>query len=114
MIIHSTDIMEEWQLLHFEKEELTGEEYDSWYEENGERYDMLMDFVSLMEMDPRWPENMDFISDSKFNDFLYEGAENVDGPFPDYLAIDWEATIDGMKQDYTSITFDGETFWYRS
>ena len=114
MIIHSTDIMEEWQLLNLEKEELTGEEYDYWYDENGERYEMLMDFVSLMELHPRWPGNMYFISEDDFDDFLYQDIQDIDGPFPQYLVIDWDKTIEGMKQDYTPIIFDGETLWYRS
>jgi hypothetical protein len=28
--------------------------------------------------------------------------------------IDWEATANGMQQDYKQVDFDGETYWYRA
>ena len=32
---------------------------------------------------------------------------------PDYIVIDWEATAENLKVDYTEVDFDGETYWVR-
>ena len=32
---------------------------------------------------------------------------------PSYLEIDWEATADNLRVDYSSVEFNGTTYWYR-
>lgn len=32
---------------------------------------------------------------------------------PWYIVIDWEATANNVRQDYTSVDFDGQTYWVR-
>lgn len=32
---------------------------------------------------------------------------------PVYLAIDWEKTADNLQVNYSSVGFDGVTYWYR-
>ena len=57
------------------------------------------------------------IHDSYFATYARELVEDIgdvpDG-FPHYIVIDWEATAENIRQDYSSIEgFDGETYWYR-
>lgn len=33
--------------------------------------------------------------------------------FPSYLEIDWNATAENLRVDYSSIKFNGTTYWYR-
>ena len=33
---------------------------------------------------------------------------------PSYIVIDWDATADNVKEDYSEIEIDGETYYYRS
>ena len=32
---------------------------------------------------------------------------------PSYLEIDWNATADNLRVDYSSVEFNGTTYWYR-
>lgn len=33
---------------------------------------------------------------------------------PTYIEIDWEATAENIQQDYSSIEYDGNTYYYRN
>jgi hypothetical protein len=56
------------------------------------------------------------IRDSYFTEAMRELVSDIgDLPkdIPSYLAIDWEATADNLRADYSSVEFDGVTYWYR-
>lgn len=56
------------------------------------------------------------IRNSYFTDAMQELVEDIgDIPrgLPGYLVIDWEATADNLRMDYSSVDFAGTTFWYR-
>ena len=33
---------------------------------------------------------------------------------PSYIVIDWDATADNIKQDYSCFDLDDTTYWYRA
>jgi hypothetical protein len=54
--------------------------------------------------------------DSYFVEAMKELCEDIgDMPrgFPSYLVIDWNATADNLRVNYSSVEFDGVTYWYR-
>lgn len=56
------------------------------------------------------------ILDSYFTKYAEELCSDIgDLPkdIPSYLVIDWDATAKNIQQDYSSIDFDGDTYWYR-
>lgn len=56
------------------------------------------------------------IRDSYFTDYAKEMVLDCDlhsTELPHYIEIDWEATARNIRQDYTSIDFDGVTYWVR-
>lgn len=56
------------------------------------------------------------IRDSYFTEYAQELVSDIgDMPreIPSYIVIDWEATAHNIQQDYSSIEFDGVTYWYR-
>ena len=56
------------------------------------------------------------IRDSYFVEAMQELCEDIgDMPkgFPHYMVIDWKATADNLRADYSSVEFDGVTYWYR-
>jgi len=66
---------------------------------------------------PDWKYGATLIRDSYFEDYARELAEdtgainrNADWPLS---YIDWPAAADALKQDYTSVEFDGVTYWVR-
>ena len=57
-----------------------------------------------------------FVNDRDFREYAMEQAEEMGittrgWPF-DY--IDWDAAADALQSDYTSVEFDGQTYWYRA
>jgi len=64
-----------------------------------------------------WHYGETLIRDSYFEDYARDTAESIgaiqsDAGWPmDY--IDWPAAADALKMDYTSVDFDGVTYWVR-
>lgn len=57
------------------------------------------------------------IADSYFEDYAREladdiGAINGDATWPNNC-IDWERAASELQQDYSSVTVDGDDYWYR-
>lgn len=64
-----------------------------------------------------WRYGETLIADSYFEDYARElaediGAINRDASWPNNH-IDWPAAAAELKQDYTSVEFDGVTYWIR-
>jgi hypothetical protein len=64
-----------------------------------------------------WKYGATLICDSYFVEYAQEladdiGAVNADADWP-MCHIDWEAAADDLKQDYTSVSFDGVDYWVR-
>lgn len=56
------------------------------------------------------------IADSYFVDAMRELVQDVgDLPkdIPSYLEIDWDATAENLRADYSSVEYLGTTYWYR-
>jgi len=56
------------------------------------------------------------IRDSYFVEAMQELVSDIgDLPkeIPSYLEIDWEKTARNLRVDYSSVEFDGVTYWYR-
>lgn len=65
-----------------------------------------------------WEHGEALIRDSYFEDYARELAEDIgavskDQSWPNYC-IDWERAARDLKMDYTSLEFDGVTYWARS
>lgn len=65
-----------------------------------------------------WHHGETLIRDSYFVTYAQELAEDIgaiahDAQWP-LSYIDWEAAADALKADYTSIDFDGVTYWMRA
>ena len=79
----------------------------------------LMDEMKGYGGDERWRGNwypLTLIRDSYFVEAMKELCADIgDVPkdMPSYIAIDWEATADNLCADYSSVEFDGVTYWYR-
>ena len=57
------------------------------------------------------------IRDSYFTDYAQELAEDIGAIDPNATwplnCIDWEQAASELQTDYTSVDFDGTTYWYR-
>jgi hypothetical protein len=56
------------------------------------------------------------IRESYFNDYAEELVKDcgyISSDLPSWIEIDWQATAENVKQDYSSVDFDDVTYWYR-
>ncbi len=65
-----------------------------------------------------WKYGETLIRDSHFKDYAQQLAEDT-GMLKDtnswpYTCIDWDMAAEELQHDYSSVDFDGETYWIRS
>lgn len=44
---------------------------------------------------------------------LVQDVGDLPRDIPDYIEIDWDATAENLRTDYSSVDFDGQEYWYR-
>lgn len=98
-------------------------------DETNEALDLRAEFNTLKELlselegnggDEEWRGSwypLLLVRDSHFEDFARQEAKDLDLIKSDarwpYTCINWEEAADELKQDYTTVEFDGVTYWYR-
>ncbi|MDN7595290.1 antirestriction protein ArdA [Burkholderia multivorans] len=95
------------------------------WQENADNTEELEQLESLLSKlagnggDEKWEGQwypITLIRDSHFEDYARELVEDIcDLPkgLPIYIEVDWEATARNVRMDYSSVEFDGVTYWYR-
>lgn len=64
-----------------------------------------------------WADGITLVPEDNFEAFVQEELENVGyfpKDFPSFIVIDWEATADNMKSNYSTIEVDGTTYYGRT
>ena len=64
-----------------------------------------------------WSDGNTLIPESEFTDYCREMLEDCGAlpkGLPHYVVIDWDATADNLKADYSTAEFQGETYLYRA
>lgn len=85
-----------------------------------ETLEALLDDLAGDGGDHDWEGNwypLGLIHEDHFTEAMQELCEDIGdaprGGFPSYYVIDWDATADNLRADYSSVDFDGATYWYR-
>jgi DNA repair exonuclease SbcCD ATPase subunit len=76
----------------------------------------LDELESIKEEISEWKEGTCLIPESDFTEYVQEMLEDCgDLPkdLPHYIIIDWEATADNIRQDYSTCDYQGTTYLYR-
>lgn len=99
------------------------EELEIWDEsDDGKELAFLAEFLDEVKGyggDEQWRGDWypaGFIRDSYFTEYAMELLKDIgDLPqnIPHYIAIDEEKTAENIQQDYSSVDFNGDTYWYR-
>jgi hypothetical protein len=67
--------------------------------------------------DDSFEDGITIVRDDHFVDYIQDLVEECGdiprGLLPRYLRIDWQATAEELRPDFTSVEFFGRTFWYR-
>lgn len=118
-VIDSRDIVERIDELVAVRDELTPEEVAVW-DETEEGYELITLAALVKEINACAGDDAEdgvtLIRDSYFESYARELVEEIgDLPkgIPHYIEIDWERTAANIQQDYTSVEFDGVTYWVR-
>lgn len=98
-------------------------------DQTNEALDLRAEFDTLKELledlkgnggDEDWRGDwypITLVRDSYFKDFAQQEAEDLDLIKSDarwpYTCIDWEQAASELQIDYTTVEFDGVTYWYR-
>jgi len=65
---------------------------------------------------PDWKHGVSIIRETYIDTYLKEELEDcgyIPKDFPSWIEIDWDATFENMKQDYTEGDYDGVTYYAR-
>lgn len=103
-----------------ENEKISDEEFNwAWQDEVGSDAIELKDLIELREQFGReWNDGVTLVEDSYFETFAGEEAESIgafiarSSAWP-YCCIDWQKAAEQLQMDYSSVEFDGKTYWYR-
>lgn len=119
-VIDSRDVIERIQYLEDERDQIEDEEErEAWTEDDeGKELAALKALADEAEGCGDWAHGETLIADSYFTEYAEELASDIGVYDPHnvrwpYTCIDWENAADELKQDYTRVDFDGETYWIR-
>jgi hypothetical protein len=124
------DLIEQYEALETELmssylEHATNEQsFNEWLattEDNEELKELaiILDELKGSGGDEQWRGDwypITLIADSYFVDYCQELVSDIgDMPreIPSYIEIDWEATANNIKVDYSEIEIDGDTYYFR-
>lgn len=107
--------------------ERVDEDFEEWLKAQAENHDNeeAQELIALRALAeeaegyaPDWRHGEALIRDSYFEDYARDlaediGAINRDTSWP-HTCIDWEKAASDLQHDYTSVDFDGVTYWIRS
>jgi uncharacterized protein (UPF0335 family) len=115
-------IQEDNRLAVSEAQEALEEAQQSLEDWNGscdaEELKALKALAEEAESSPDWNHGETLIRDTYFEDYARELAEDIGAISRDMdwpcNCIDWEEAADELKQDYSSVDFDGVDYWIRA
>lgn len=86
-------------------------------EEDGTELEMLTAFADEgSDALEDWECGVTLIHENYFVEYTEEMLKETGyftGDIPWWIVIDWEATADNVKEDYTEVTLDGNTYFAR-
>ena len=110
---HYEEMTESFEDIRFEEEEVQGWR-DVWQEE--------IDQISRIgEIEDEIGSEFDFgvtlIPEDDFTNYIEDFLEDIGyipKDFPSWIEIDWEATAENVKQDYSELEYEGKYYLYRA
>ncbi len=128
-VIDSRDVIERIEELEAERTTFVEDEDDEqseeirsllkdWDEENGEELTALKNLADEGANESSdWTYGEALIREDYFTEYaqqLVEDISDLPSNMPGYIVIDWEQTAENLKVDYSTIDFDGETYYIRN
>lgn len=94
------------------------DELQQWHEDYDDELKALKALADEAEGAGDWRHGETLIRDSYFEEYAQQLADDIgavknDAGWPNSY-IDWKAAAEALQMDYTSVDFDGVTYWIRS
>jgi hypothetical protein len=122
-IISVSDLTERYEELESEVEGIDPDEEDSsGWQTLKDEFDKLKEILEELKGnggDEQWKGDWYpncLIKESYFTEYskdLCEDIGDIPSNLPSYIVIDWKATAENLKVDYTEIEINGNTYLYR-
>jgi len=87
-----------------------------WEEEEAVELKSLRELTAEAEGYSDWHHGETLIRESYFTEYQQEMCDDcgyITKDFPTWIVIDWEATSNNLRHDYTEVEFDGVTYLIR-
>ena len=113
---HYEEMTNDFEDILFEEEEI-----QSWKEEWLHEIEEITDIEKLEDevndyAGDNFEDGVYLIVEDDFEDFVEQDLEDcgyIPKDFPTWIEIDWEATANNVRQDYTEVEFRGTTYLFR-
>lgn len=87
------------------------------FEQDEERGGRMLELQSLLDdVGSEASHGVTLVREDHFADYVEQfltDCGEIPRDFPNYIVIDWEATADNVREDFNSVTYEGETYLYR-
>jgi hypothetical protein len=97
--------------------EAAQENLDAWDDEHGEEYKALEEFCNEAEQYcSDWHHGVQLILEEHWTEYAEQLTDDLGAlprNMPTYVVIDWEATAENLKADYTAVEWGAYTYWVR-
>ena len=132
-VMDSRDVMERLDELEMERQDLVdavqsageAEDFESskvslelWDDDHGDELKTLKSLAEEGEnLTREWRDGATLIRESYWVEYVEDLCKDIgDMPreIPHYIVIDWESTADNIAVDYSTLDFDGVTYYIRS
>lgn len=93
------------------------EEIESWEEDLQDELDQISCIDEIEdEIGSEFDYGVTLIPEDDFTDYVEDlliDCGYISRDFPSWIEIDWEATADNVRQDYSELEYEGKTYLYR-
>lgn len=97
---------------------ITNEDREEFFKYMADEYNSIREIDELESeiSSSEFDYGLTLIPEDDFEDYakdLVEDCGYISKDLPSWIEIDWEATSNNIKQDYSEVNFRGETYLYR-
>ena len=110
---HYEEMTESFEDIRFEEEEI--ESWKEYFEEELKEIEEIDDVEN--ELGSEFEYGVTLVDVDDWEEFVEQDLEDIGyipKDFPSWIEIDWEATANNVKVDYTEVTYQGESYLVRS
>ena len=106
---HYEEMTESFEDIRFEEEEI--ESWKEYFEDELKEIEEIDDVEN--ELGSEFEYGVTLVDVDDFEEFVEQDLEDIGyipKDFPSWIEIDWKATANNVRQDYTEVTYQGNSY----